>query len=204
MTTIGVGQVRARIVFDQLHVVDKAAADMTALDEVVAENPVGRKAVFQGVVKGLHVVDALADVLPLPEEIVVDVGDLAGVGIQARLSGKQAGEPGLLCGDQADGQPRLQDPVAAHRTAAGRVDLGAIERMGDRAHQLRRGFRRQPRIGVQRNHVFHRANRRQVSLDDRVRVAAALAHQVVEILQLPALRSGPIQIRSAGFHFRGR
>jgi len=52
----------------------------------MAENPVVGKPGTHCGVKGLDVVDGLADKLALSEQILVNVGDLARVGIQADIS----------------------------------------------------------------------------------------------------------------------
>ena len=88
----GVGQVAFRMIFQQFHVAEESAPGMAALDQVMAENPVVGEPGTHGGVECLDVVDGLADELALSEQVLVNVGDLAGVGVQANVSREQAGE----------------------------------------------------------------------------------------------------------------
>ena len=63
---------------------------MAPLDEVVAQNQVGRKAVLQRLLKCIHIIDALADKGALAEQVLVHIRDRAGVRVDAALPAEQA------------------------------------------------------------------------------------------------------------------
>ena len=82
------------------------------------------------------VVHPLAGEAPLAVEVLVDVGDGRGVGIDAGLARLDGGEERAIRAGERDADPRLEDAVAAHDPAERRVVLGAVERVGERADQV--------------------------------------------------------------------
>ena len=58
----------------------------------MAEHAVLGEAAAERALEGVDVVDALADERALAEEVLVDVGDRARVGIDARLAGEEPRE----------------------------------------------------------------------------------------------------------------
>ena len=74
------------MLLDEVDVGHQRRAGVAALEKIVAEDQVLREAPADGLREGVHVVDALADERALAEEILVDVGDLPRVGIDARFA----------------------------------------------------------------------------------------------------------------------
>ncbi|MNK91975.1 hypothetical protein D3C87_1120930 [compost metagenome] len=150
----------------------------------MAQDPVVRKAVLQCRFEGVHVVDTLADEGPLLEDVLVNVRDCVGIGIDARIAAIEACIRRRCQVGQAHRHPGLQDAVAAGYPARRRVELRLIERMGHRADQLPGGFPRQVGVGVQRDDVPDAGERRQVAHHAGKRVRALAAEQAVQIGQL--------------------
>ena len=97
------------------------------LEEVVAQEGVLRHAAGQGRLEGVDVIDALAGVRAFAEEILVDVGDCGGIGIDPGRTGEDPlEERPVAIGGHRGRDPRLQHTVsvddaahAARRTPAG-------------------------------------------------------------------------------------
>src|ERR1700738_841378 len=73
------------IVVNEFDVGDQSGARVRPFDEVVTQQVVLRKAVFEGLAQNIHFVDALAGKTPFTEQILVDVGDGAGIDIESGL-----------------------------------------------------------------------------------------------------------------------
>ncbi len=82
------------VVVDDLDVGDEAGAAVGALDEVVGEQGVAGEAAVEDFVEGVDLEDAFACEDALAEEVLIDVGDGAGVDIVAGLAGVKGGEAG--------------------------------------------------------------------------------------------------------------
>ena len=83
MSPPGIGEIARRVILVQHDVALEAGSAVAALEQVVAEDRVfGKDAA--AVLKGVDVVDAFANKRTLVEEILVEIGDDAGVGIDPR------------------------------------------------------------------------------------------------------------------------
>jgi hypothetical protein len=92
---------------------------------------------------------------------------------------------------RSDAHARLEDAVAAgHHRFVG-VEARAVQRMRDRAGELARRVARQLRVGVQRDHVFHARQHRDLPDDEREAALAAAAQQRIEVRELAALALVP-------------
>ena len=89
----GEAQIVERVVVDDVDVGAERRARERPLEEVVAEQRVVRHAPGERSLEGVDVVDALADVAALVEEILVDVGDGGRVRVDADVAGKNPREP---------------------------------------------------------------------------------------------------------------
>ena len=104
--------------------------------------------------EGVDVVDALAGVGAFAEQVLVDVGDGRGVGIDAAGPENDALEERALAPDrQRRRDARLQDAVAVDDAPLRGVEARAVERMRHLADQPARGVARQPGVGVERDDV---------------------------------------------------
>ncbi len=179
-----------RELLEQIDVGHEAGAGVEALEEVVAQERVVRHPAGEGRLEGVHVVDALPRVRPLAEEILVDVGH----GGRIRVHAARARDDALVGGAAGPGgkrrrDPRLQDTVAVHDPPGVRVEPRPVQRVRHGADEPVRGGSRQPRVGVERDHVAHarrRVRRNAADRDEgRVRGAAQEPVQLVEFASLP-------------------
>jgi hypothetical protein len=182
-----VGVVAGGEVVEQLDVRHQAAAGVVALDEVVAEDAVVGKGMAGGGLEGVHLVDALAGEGAAAEQVLVNVGDRRGIGVDARRRRQDAGEQGARGGDEAEADARLQDAVAGDDTAQLGVEARAVERVGQGRHQPGRRLARQLRVGVQGDDETHPRQARQVAALHRIGRVRGPAQQAVELAQLAAL-----------------
>ena len=82
------------LVLMQFHIGDQRGPGITTLHQVVTQDQILREAPGGGLLKGVHIVNALADVRPLGKQILIHVGYLPRVGINACVTGKQPDKPG--------------------------------------------------------------------------------------------------------------
>ncbi|MDT4803918.1 hypothetical protein FQZ97_366840 [compost metagenome] len=181
-----VGAVARRVFLVQLHVAEQAGARIAALDQVVAEDAVVGKAAFQRLLEGVHRVDALADERAVAEQVLVDVRDGAGIGVDAGVAAEQLGVGRTRGARQADADPRLEDRVAGADAPPPWVEHRAVERVGHGADELPRHVARQLRVGVQGDDVGHRRQRRDIADDQRETLQAPAAQQGIELGDLAA------------------
>ncbi len=193
MPAVHVGVVARRRILDQQHVADQPRARIAAFEQVVAQDAVLGQAIAQHVLEGVDLVDALADERAFVEHVLVDVGDGAGVRVDARLAAEQPPVVRSVRGGQARADPRLQDAVAArhHRRLGRAAEARRVERVRHRGDELPGGVARQLRVGVERDHVAHARQLRRVAHDQREAVAGPhagpAAQQRVQVGELAAL-----------------
>ena len=147
-------------------VADERRLRQCALDQVVAQDaPLGQRAVERGGERA-HVVQPLAAEDALAGDVLPEVGDRRGVGIQPAVAGEQPHE--IVCtGARRHFHLRLQHGVSAAdglrgRAAGGfserilcrggRHPPGRVERMCQRADQAARLAREEARVGVDGQH----------------------------------------------------
>jgi len=191
VAAVDVGAVAGRIFLVQLNVAQQPGAGIAAFQQVVTENAVLGKAPGQGLFEGLDLVDALADERTLLEGILIDVGDGAGIGVDARLAAVQAGIAGLARPGQARTNPGLQDAVAGDDPSQVRVVNRPVEGVDHGADELARRVPGQLGVRVQGDDVFHAGQRRRPAYHQReavtVAIVFAFAQQSVQVRQLAAL-----------------
>ncbi len=147
------GLVVRRELLEQLDVGHQAGTRQEPFEQVVAEQRALRHLAGQGGREGVDVVDALAGERPLPEQVLVDVGDRRRVGIDARRAREDTlEERPLVAGRQRRRDPRLQDAVALDHAAAALVEARPVERVRERADQPAGDLAGQPGVGIQGEH----------------------------------------------------
>src|SRR5688500_16844931 len=77
----------------------------------MAQNPVFGETAANRLLKRIHIVDALTNERTLIEQILIDIRDNAGVGIDARLAPKKPCVAGPVGARQSYGDTRLQNTV---------------------------------------------------------------------------------------------
>ena len=146
-----------RELLEELDVGDQARPREDPLEQVVAQERILGDAALQRRLKCLDVVDALAGVRALAEQVLVDIGGRRRIGIDARRSG---GEPleerRVAIGGHRGRDTRLQDRVALDDPALARIEDGPVERMGHRPDEADGGASRQARVRVEGDHVADR------------------------------------------------
>src|SRR5665213_4219421 len=93
MAPADVYQVAGRVCLEELDVAQQAGPGIRALEQVMAEDGIVRK-ISARLEERIDVVDALADERALAEEVLIDVGHDAGIGIDPWIAGKEPDEPG--------------------------------------------------------------------------------------------------------------
>ena len=182
--------VRGRVL-EQLDVGDEPRAGEEALEEVVAQHGVVGDASGQDGLERVHVVDALAGVGALAEQVLVDIRRGAGVRVDPRRAGRDPLEERALAARQRRRDPRLEHGMALHHAPGDGIDPRAIERVRHRADQTLDGAAGQPRVGIQRDDVAHFGRDRRAHRQERgVRRPPQQAIQLVELAPL-ALPSHP-------------
>jgi hypothetical protein len=127
-----------------------------ALKQVVAQERVLGYTVRHRRGKGVEVVDPLASEAPLPEQVLVDVGDGGCIRVDPAGSGEAPLEDRcVVLGRERRGDPWLEHAVALGHPADPRIEGWLVERMGDRSYEAPHRAAGQPCIGVERNHVTH-------------------------------------------------
>lgn len=172
--------------FEDHDVRDERAASVEAFEEVVGEDPLLGHAVRKAALEGLDVDQPLAGEDSFAEQVLVDVGDGAGVDVDAGVARLQSAvEGGGAAGGGLDA--RLEDGVARHDLARSGVVHRPVERVGRGAHEPRHRAERQACVGIGDHgeaappEVGQRANAHGEGVE------RAVAHQAAEVLDLAAL-----------------
>jgi len=85
---------------DDLNVGGKAGAREYALQQIVAEHGIFRNLTRERGLQNVDVVDSLADKGPLFEQVLIDVGNREGIGVQPVGAGKNALEQRPFAADR--------------------------------------------------------------------------------------------------------
>ncbi len=184
--------VRGELV-EELDVRHETGPGEDALEQVVAQQRVLGYPVRHRRGEGVEIVDSLAGVAPLVEQILVDIRH----GRRVRVDAGRAGVDLLVEGSFTLDREGRRDPWLEHAVPLGHpaspwIEGRPVERMGDRSHEAADRAAGQPRIGVERDHVAHvhgRDRRRPPrGKDAGRRRAAQKGVQLVELasLALPA------------------
>src|SRR5580658_4287241 len=131
-------------------------------------------------------VDALSCKNPFTIEILIGVGDGAGVNVEASLSGKEGGQARTRCRADAHSNPRLQNAIALSNNAQPRVNDCLVQWMGNRSDQLGGGAARKLRIRIQRQHVADVLEGFEPPRLDGERIEVA-GQKLIQVKQLSAL-----------------
>ena len=162
----------------------------------MAQYRVVRNPASHGGFEDIQVVDALAAKGTFAEQVLINVGDHAGVGVHPAGVGEQTLEQrSVASGRQGRGDPRLQHRIAVDHTTRPGIHGRQIQRMCHLADQAPRRIARQPRIGIQHDHIAHAGGRQAVSGNEAGIDRAA--KQTVQLVQLAplALPANPFALR---------
>ncbi len=159
------------MVLVERRVAHEPGARVAAFEQIVTEDAIIGKPMVQRLLEGIDLVDALADERAFTEQILIDVGDAAGIRVEAGLAAMQLCVTRSVRAGQACCHTRLQDAVTFNHPSLRNVVARAIQRMRHCPDELPRRVARQLRIGVQRDHVFDVAQ--DVGIPDDARKAVA-------------------------------
>ena len=187
VAAVDVSAVAGRILLIQGHVAQEPGAGVAPLQEVVAQDAVLREAPMDRLVEGGDVVDALADERALPEHVLVDVRDGAGVGVYARLAAVQAPVARVLAALQARAHAGLEDAVAGDHALPSRVVDRPVQRVRHGPDERSCGVARQLGVRIQGDDVAHPGEDGGVADHQGETPAVALPQQGVEVRELAAL-----------------
>ena len=110
--------IAGREFFDDLDIGGEAGAREYALEQVVAEKGRVRRAARQRRLERIDIIDALSRVGAFAEQILVDVGDRGGIGVDAAQAGEDALKQRTFAADRQRGRDaRLQDSIALDHPA---------------------------------------------------------------------------------------
>ena len=185
-----------RELLEELDVGDEAGPREEALEEVVREERVLRHAARESALERVDVVDALARVDRLVEEVLIDVGDGERIRVDPPRTGEEEAEEGLAARRRQRGRhPRLHDAVSRHDPGPGLVEDRPVQRMRHGADELSDGAPRKPRVAIEGDDVANaRARRFLVRQEGGVRGATKEPVELVELAAL-ALPAHPAALR---------
>ncbi len=148
----------------ELHVAEKAAVQVGALERVVAEDALlGQCIAAAAGEQRAHVEDALARKAAAVEAVHIQLPAYAAVGVAAAGTCEYARPVARACALQLGGHARVQQTVAVRDHAAPRVHDRAVERVEHRAHERACSARCQARVGVEREQICRAAQRRRIA-----------------------------------------
>ena len=147
--------VARRIFLIEHHIAQQPRPHVTPFQKIVAEDPVLGETSFERPLEGINLVDALADERAFAEQVLVNIGNSARIGIDAGLASAHCRIPRTVHAGQAHGDPWLEDAVSLADTLLVFVVSRTIQRVRHGAHKLPRRIARQLRIRVQGDHILH-------------------------------------------------
>ena len=185
----GADVVAGREFLDDLDIGGEAGAREHAFEQIVAEKRRIRRPAGERSFEGVDVVDAFARIGAFAEQILIDVRDSRGVGIDSAQAGEDALEQRAFPADrQRRRDARLQHRVAFHHPAGGCVEARPVQRMRHLADQAAHRVARQPRVRVERHDVADIGGRdRRPGADVDEGGVGRGAQQPVQFVQLAAL-----------------
>ena len=152
-------QVICRSALEQFDVGHEAGAREQSLEQIVAQQRVVRNTSRQRLLEGIDVVDPLAGVRSLAEEILVHIRHSRRIRIYPGRPRRESLEHRARAAGERRGHARLEHGIPLHHPSRQRIDAWAVERMRHRPDQPLDGTERKPGIDVERHHVAHAARR---------------------------------------------
>ena len=176
-------------VLDEFDVAGEAGAGEDAFEEVVAENAALGRATVERRAEGIDIIDALALVDALVEDVLIDVGNRSRIGIDAGGRREELLKPRAFRADgKGRGDARLHDAVALDDPPEARIEAGPVEDVGHLADQPADRLARHARVRIERDDVADSArNRGRLAVNGYEAGVVGTAEQPVELLELAAL-----------------
>ncbi len=130
MGPAGVALVALREIIEQFDIAGQPDPHMGTFDQIVAQHPPFRKSLRQQPAEGMNVVDSLALVGAFAAQVLVDIGDRLGIGVDTDGIGKQPAEDRDAGAGQGRTHPRLDDGVGAGDDVPCRIETRLVEGVG--------------------------------------------------------------------------
>ena len=125
---------------------------MSPFDQVMAQQALVGESSGEHSIERPHIVDSLSVVGAFPGEVLVDVGNRAGVRIDPTRIGEQAAEKGGARARRRGADARLDDRVRSGLHPSRLIEARLVQRMGQRLDHAAGGARRELGVAVQRDH----------------------------------------------------
>ncbi len=181
--------VPVREFLDDLDIGRESRACVDAFEQVVAQQRTVGRATGERRLEGVDVVDTLAGIGPFAEEVLVHVGNGGGIRIEAgRTRNDSLKERALAPRGKRRRDARLQHRIALDHATGDCIESRAIQGVGQFPDQSSRRATRQPRVGIERDHVAHvgRHAVRELVCSDEARVGCA-PQESIQFVKLAAL-----------------
>ena len=127
---------------------------MCPFDQVMAQHPLFGETAGKHAAEGSYVVDALAMVRSFAAQILIDIGDSLGIGVDADRIGEEPAENRDTGAGQGRAYPRLDDGVTGHDIARA-IEAWLIQRMRQCLDHPAGRCVRQLGVAVQRDDEAH-------------------------------------------------
>nr|GFC86757.1 hypothetical protein [Tanacetum cinerariifolium] len=140
MPAFDVRAIARGVLLVHLHIAQQTGARIATFDQIVAEDLVVRQATFQRAGKSIHLVDALADERALLEQVLIDVRDRSGIGIDTGIAAEQLGVGRAGDAGQADAHARLQNGVPGNDVRTHGIEHRPVQRVHHGGHTMASGI----------------------------------------------------------------
>ena len=155
MLPAGVAQVTLRELVIELNIAGQAHPDVSAFNQVMAQQPLFRKPPGQHSTEGAHIIDPLAMVGAFTGEILIDVGNGLGVWINSDRVCEESAERRAARARQGRAHARLDDGVRAGQDPACGIEARLVERVCQGLDHPAGSAKRELCVAVQRDDEPH-------------------------------------------------
>ena len=187
MLSRGKCEVLRRVVIDQVDIGAQAGTRVNTFEQIVTEQRILRDAIVERGVEGIDIVNALADVTALVEQILIHVRDRRRVRIDSNVSGEDFRERRPVGADDVDADTRLQDAVTFRDTTQSLIEPWSVQRVRQRTDEPSAGFERKLGIGIQGDDVSNRMKKVDLTVADNEAGVRRAAQEPIEFGQLATL-----------------
>ena len=192
------GQVVEGIIFEHNDFGHQPATAMDALEQVVTQQGVIGHPLVQAAGESIHIVDALAYIIPFAKQILVNVGYGRGVQVQNRISRVDPRKNGAVCRGKLDLHPGLEHGVAVVDRARHGVNVGMVQRVRKRSDQVTGALARQDGVGIQRDHIADGGQDLQIPKLNHITCFSNTPQQVIQFHKLATFALPPHPAAFAG------
>ncbi len=190
--------VTRRKIFKDFDIGDQPRAGKNTLQQVVAENRAFRDTARKRRLEGIHIVNALAAVGALLEQVLINVGHGRCVWVDAGRAREHALiQRAIARGGKRWRHPGLQHAISLDHTAKHEVKFWPVERVRHFPDQALGSSNGKPRVGVQGDDVTNaRRHERWSAANRQEGGVGGAAQEPVELMQLSAfaLPSDPLAL----------